>query len=385
MFAVTVVEPLAAQGDVPRSEPFRTGAERMEHYLPLLAGKRVGVVTNATGIIGDRHLVDTLLARGVQVVKVYGPEHGFRGDADAGELVKDGKDARTGLPLVSLYGKNKKPTAEQIADVDVLLFDIQDVGVRFYTYTGTLHYVMEAAAENGKQVIVLDRPNPNGFYMDGNILDTAYKSFVGMHPVPIVHGMTIGEYGAMINGQGWLAKGVKCTYTVIPCSGYTRSMAYDLPVRPSPNLPNTAAILLYPHICLFEGTPVSVGRGTDTPFQVVGMPGVKVGDHGFTPEPRPGAKDPPQKGKLCQGFDLTGFDRATATAAPGIKLQWLLTFYQAAPDKEKFFTKFFDTLAGGTALRKAIQAGQDEATIKAGWAKGLAEFSELRKPYLLYP
>ncbi|MEB2342584.1 MAG: DUF1343 domain-containing protein [Flavobacteriia bacterium] len=364
----------------------RTGAERTEAYLPLLRGKRVAVVTNQTGMIGRTHLVDSLLALQVDVAKVFAPEHGFRGTADAGEMVADQRDRQTGLPLVSLYGKNKKPSPAQLADVDLLLFDIQDVGVRFYTYTSTLHYVMEAAAELGKPVVVLDRPDPNGFYVDGPVLDTAYRSFVGMHPVPLVHGMTIGEYARMINGERWLKDGVQCELTVIPCEGYGHGLFYELPVRPSPNLPTMAAIYLYPALGLFEGTIVSVGRGTDRPFQCIGFPGCTLGDYHFTPRSMPGAKDPPYRDQACTGLDLHVFGEIYSRADPRLDLQWLIGMYQAAPDKARFFhATFFDKLAGGRALREAIIAGKTETEIKRSWQPALEAFGQKRKAYLLYP
>lgn len=366
-----------------REQVLRTGAERTDAYLPLLAGRRVGVVTNATGMIGKVHLVDSLLASGVNVVKVFAPEHGFRGTADAGELVADARDPRTGLPIVSLYGKHKEPSKEQLADVDVLLFDIQDVGVRFYTYVGTLHYVMQAAAREGRKVVVLDRPDPHGAYIDGPILDTAHRSFVGMHPVPLVHGLTIGEYGRMINGERWLKGGVTCDLEVVPCEGYRHAMNYVLPVRPSPNLPNATAVMLYPSLGLFEGTPVSVGRGTDIPFQCAGRPGSKLGGFHFTPEPRVGAKDPPHKGVRCTGYDLSHLNGTDSTLTR-IDLQWLLAFYGEAADKKAFFTKFFDKLAGGTSLRLAIQSGMNEEQIRASWRPGLEAFQKVRAKYLLY-
>lgn len=361
------------------------GAQRTSEYLPLLVGKRVALVTNQTGLIDQRHLVDSLLALEVRVVKVFAPEHGFRGQADAGEQVKDGRDATTGLPLVSLYGANKKPTPEQLADVDVLVFDIQDVGVRFYTYISTLHYVMEAAAENAKKVVVLDRPNPNGFYVDGPVLDMAYSSFVGMNPVPLVHGMTIGEYARMINGEGWLKGRATCDLTVVGCLGYERRVPYVLPVRPSPNLPNMAAIHLYPSLGLFEGTVVSVGRGTEKPFQCIGYPGNPVGTYTFTPVPMPGAKDPPHKGQLCKGLDLEEYGAIQARLDHRLNLQWLLGLYEAAPDRSKFFNAFFDKLAGGRSLREQVVAGATEAEIRASWADGLERFAQVRAKYLLYP
>lgn len=360
------------------------GAERTRVYLPLLHQQRVAVVTNQTGLIGTTHLVDSLVALKVKVVKVFAPEHGFRGDADAGEHVKGQRDARTGLPLVSLYGKNKKPSAEQLADVDVLLFDIQDVGVRFYTYISTLHYVMEAAREQQKKVIVLDRPNPNGFYVDGPVLDPAHKSFVGMHPVPLVHGMTIGEYARMINGEGWLAGGLKCDLTVVECEHYDHNRFYELPVKPSPNLPNASAVYLYPSLGLFEGTVVSVGRGTTKPFQCIGFPGNTVGQYHFTPQPMPGAKEPPHKGKECTGIDLSAYGVFQSRMERRIRLHWLIGFYQEAADKAHFFIPFFDTLAGGKDLRERIIKGEDEETIRASWQPGLRAFIKVRQKYLLY-
>lgn len=363
----------------------QVGAQRTSEYLPLLDGKRIAVVTNQTGLIGTRHLVDSLVSLRVNVVKVFAPEHGFRGEADAGEHVKDGKDARTGLPIVSLYGSNKKPKPEQLGDVDVVVFDIQDVGVRFYTYIGTLHYIMEAAMEQDKSVIVLDRPNPNASYVDGPVLDMAHSSFVGMHPVPLVHGMTVGEFARMINGEGWLKGGKPCDLTVVPCLGYDHSMRYELPVRPSPNLPNAAAVSLYPSLGLFEGTIVSVGRGTDIPFQCIGYPGNPVGRFQFTPIAKAGAKDPPYKGRTCTGLDLQAFGAIQSKLEKGINLKWLIGLYAEAPDKAGFFTPFFDKLAGGPALREQVIAGMDEIAIRASWKEGLDRFATVRAKYLLYP
>ncbi|MBS1581308.1 MAG: DUF1343 domain-containing protein [Bacteroidetes bacterium] len=361
-----------------------TGAERTGVYLPQLRGKRVAVVTNQTGLIGQTHLVDSLVALKVDVVRVFAPEHGFRGEADAGERVTDERDKRTGLPVVSLYGANKKPTAAQLQDIDVLVFDIQDVGVRFYTYTSTLHYVMEAAAEQGKQVMVLDRPDPNGFYVDGPVLDTAFTSFIGMHPVPLVHGMTIGEYARMIDGEGWLKGRVRCDLVVVPCLGYDHGKFYELPVKPSPNLPNTAAVFLYPSLGLFEGTIVSVGRGTDRPFQCIGYPGCKLGTYSFTPRSMPGAKDPPYRDQACTGIDLSEYGSFYVRLDPRIQLEWLIGAYQGAPDKRTFFTPFFDKLAGGPALRKDIVAGKSEEAIRVGWRPALEAFKRTRAKYLLY-
>lgn len=371
--------------DVADDKRIVTGAERTAYYLPHLMDKRVALVTNQTGQVNGVPLVDTLLSLGVHVVKVFAPEHGFRGQADAGEHVASGVDKRTGLPVVSLYGRHKKPTVRDLEDVDVVLFDIQDVGVRFYTYASTLHYVMEACAEQGRHLMVLDRPDPNGFYVDGPVLDTAHRSFVGMHPVPLVHGMTIGEYAGMINGEGWLQGGVRCTLTVVPCIGYQHGLFYNLPVRPSPNLPNMAAVYLYPSLGLFEGTRVSVGRGTELPFQCIGYPGSTIGNHVFTPRSMPGAKDPPYKDMACTGMDLSEYGRFFTRLEPQIHLHWLIGFLKEAPDREAFFTPFFDQLAGGPALRRALLAGDDEDRIRASWKPDLDAFRAVRARYLLYP
>lgn len=365
----------------------RTGAERMEQYLPLLAGKRVALCGNQTSVVGKTHLVDTLLSRKVSLVKLFCPEHGFRGQAEAGATVASGKDPLTGLPVVSLYGKNKKPTAEQLTGVEVILFDLQDVGCRFYTYISTLHYVMEAAAENGVEVIVLDRPNPNGFYVDGPVLEPQFQSFVGMHPVPVVYGMTIGEYARMINGEKWLANGVQCDLEVVTLEGYTHETRYELPVAPSPNLQTPEAVFLYPSLCLFEGANVSVGRGTDRPFEMYGAPGMRVGEYRFTPHAIPGvSENPPFKGQECRGYDL--HDEAVSTLRkPGrLNLAYLLSAYENCPDKTNFFLKnsFFDKLAGTAVLRQKIVAGATEEAIRASWRPALDNFKSLRAKYLLY-
>ncbi len=369
----------------PHLEALLVGAERTAEYLPLLQGKRVAVVTNQTGRVGAVHLVDTLVGLGVRVTKVFAPEHGFRGDADAGEQVKDGRDAPTGLPLVSLYGDHKKPRPEQLQDVDVLLFDIQDVGVRFYTYISTLHYVMEAAADARLPVIVLDRPNPNGFYVDGPVLEPKHRSFVGLHPVPLVHGMTVGEFARMIAGEGWLGEGRQVALTVIPCTGYDHRMAYAPPVRPSPNLPNLSAVMLYPALGLFEGTVVSVGRGTDAPFQCIGFPGCTLGSYRFTPRSMPGAKEPPFKGQECTGLDLSEYGTFYSRLDPRLHLGWLIGMYQAAADKDGFFNPFFDKLAGGPDLRERIRRGETEEAIRASWNPAVEAFRSVRARYLLYP
>ncbi len=365
----------------------RTGAECTERYLPLLEGKRVAVCGNQTSVVAKTHLVDTLLSRKVNVVKLFCPEHGFRGQAEAGATIASGKDPLTGLPVVSLYGKNKKPTAEQLQGVDVVLFDLQDVGCRFYTYISTLHYVMEAAAENGVKVIVLDRPNPNGFYVDGPVLEPQYKSFVGMHPVPIVYGMTIGEYARMINGEKWLANGVQCDLTVIKLEGYTHETRYALPVAPSPNLQTTEAIYLYPSLCLFEGTNVSVGRGTDQPFEMYGAPGMQSGDYRFTPRAIPGvSENPPFKGLECRGYLLHDIAADNLNNPGRLNLSYLLTAYRNCVDQSSFFLKnnFFDKLAGTDQLRKQLVVGASEEEIRASWEPDLEKFRHIREQYLLY-
>ena len=359
-------------------ETLRLGADQIDKYFPLLDNKSIGVVGNQSSLIGSTHLVDSLLSTKQQVVKVFSPEHGFRGTADAGAHIESGVDEKTGLPIVSLYGNNKKPTANQLQGIDILLFDIQDVGARFYTYISTLHYVMEAAAENSIPLVVLDRPNPNGHYVDGPILDSAYRSFVGMHPIPIVHGMTIGEYAQMINGQQWLKNGVQCQLTVITMQGYSRTMPYDLPIKPSPNLPNAQAVNLYPSLCLFEGTNVSVGRGTDLPFQHYGAPYLK-NDYFFIPKSGEGAKYPKHEGQKCYGKDLSQFPKLSQ-----LDLSYLIDAYQQSADKDTFFNTFFDKLAGGSDLRLSIIGGKSEEEIRKSWADGLNLFKEQSAPYLIY-
>jgi uncharacterized protein YbbC (DUF1343 family) len=363
------------------------GAERINTYVPQLKDLSVGVVANQTSLIAGRHLVDTLLNVGVQVKKVFAPEHGFRGDAGAGETIRNGVDALTGLPVMSLYGSTKKPTKDMLQDLDVLVFDIQDVGARFYTYLSTLHYVMVACAENGKKLFVLDRPNPNGFYIDGPVLQPAFKSFVGMHPIPVVHGCTLGEMALMINGEGWLKDGVQCELQVISCVHYNHTSLYQLPVRPSPNLPNASSIYLYPSLCFFEGTIVSVGRGTDAPFQVIGYPGNTTGTYAFTPRDIAHvAMNPPHKDQLCHGHALSEFGQYHFLSAHQIYLQWLIGMYQGSTKKEMFFSDsaFFDKLAGTDQLRKQIIGNMDEAAIRATWQPGIEKYKVLRKKYLLY-
>ena len=360
------------------------GAYLVDQYIPLIEGKTVAVVANQTSMVGKTHLVDNLQGIGIKVKTIFAPEHGFRDLADAGETITDGKDPKTGIPLISLYGKHLKPAPEDLEGIDVVLFDIQDVGVRFYTYISTLHYVLEACAENKVKCIVLDRPNPNGFYFDGNIADTAYRSFVGMDPVPIVHGMTTGEYARMLNGEGWLKNGVKCDLTVIKCKDYTHKTYYELPVKPSPNLPNQTSVYLYPSICFFEGTNVSLGRGTAFPFQVFGSP--KLPDRGFsfTPASVPGAKNPPLLGEVCYGTDLRNAIKDKLVPSPKINLEWVISAYRDFPEKDKFFTSYFDVLASGPALREQIQKGLTAEEIRASWQEGLKKFGEVRAKYLLY-
>ncbi|MCF6406073.1 DUF1343 domain-containing protein [Chitinophaga filiformis] len=363
-----------------------TGAERTNEYLPLLKGKRVALLVNQTAILGNTHLVDSLLKLHVRIQKIFSPEHGFRGNADAGEKVGNTKDERTGLPIVSLYGKHRQATAADLKDVDILIFDIQDVGTRFYTYISSLQELMESAAENHKPLIVLDRPNPNGHYVDGPVLlDTTLRSFVGMQAIPIVHGMTVGEYAKMLNGEKWLKNGVQCDLTVITCQQYDHHTYYQLPVKPSPNLPNMAAIYLYPATCLFEGTALSLGRGTDLPFQVFGHPSYPKNLYSFTPRSTPGAKEPPLKDVTCYGYNLTGTPDAVRKEMNGrIQLKWLIQAYQLFPDKDKFFIPFFNKLAGNTILQQQIKKGLSEAEIRKSWEPALTQFKTTRKKYLLY-
>jgi uncharacterized protein YbbC (DUF1343 family) len=368
-------------------EPLATGAEQTNVWFPVLKGKKVGICTNHTGRIGKSHLVDTMLASGIKVVKIFGPEHGFRGMGDAGELMGDQKDLKTGLPVISLYGKNKKPTPEQMRDIEIMVFDIQDVGARFYTYISTLHYVMEACARADVPMLVLDRPNPNGHYVDGPVRKSGFQSFVGMHPIPVVHGLTVGELAMMINGEGWLGKDLNCQLTVIPCRGYTHAQRFEISIPPSPNLRDPQAVWLYPSLCFFEPTVVSVGRGTDKAFRVIGYPEGVIGTYEFTPESMPGAKSPMYAGKRCRGLDLSA--EADKFSKPGATLDigWLLRFYRSHAGSKPFFTdeKFFDLLWGTDEVRKLINAGATEADIRKSWAAELQVFKDLRKKYLLYP
>ena len=370
-----------------------TAADQTALYLKRLTGKNIAIVANQTTVITKSsanpskknlqnenytHLVDSLVALNLNIKKVFAPEHGFRGTASAGETIKDGVDTKTGLPIISLYGKNKKPSKEQLKGINLVVFDIQDVGARFYTYISTLHYVMEACAELGIPIIVLDRHNPNGHYIDGPVLELAHKSFVGMHPVPVVYGMTIGEYARMINGEKWLANGIKAKLSVIPLKNYTHKSEYSLPIKPSPNLPNDKSINLYPSLCFFEGTNVNAGRGTDFPFQVYGSPFLNPGDFSFSPKPNEGAKYPKHAHSICYGEDLRGTKKLNS-----INLAWLIKAQKENRTKN-FFTSYFTKLAGTTKLQEQLEQGMSEDEIKSSWQKDLENFKKTRKKYLLY-
>lgn len=373
-FAVTL------SAAVPQLE---TGAAQLERYLPLLKGKRVGLLVNQTSLIAEQHLVDVLLANQVNVVSIFAPEHGFRGDHDAGAKVNSGSDSKTGLPLWSLYGANKQPSATQMQQLDVVIFDIQDVGVRYYTYISSMHYMLQAAADHGVAMLVLDRPNPNGAFVDGPLLDLKFQSFVGMHPIPLLHGMTVGELAQMIKGERWINNADKLQLTVVPMTGYRRDMPYALPVKPSPNLPNAQAIALYPSLGFFEATPLSVGRGTAFAFQVIGYDKFGPAGFRFTPVSTPGAAlTPPLMDKTVYGADLR------TVAVNGLDLQYLLRWHALFKQhNEVFFTApaFMDKLAGTDSLRLQIEQGLSEQTIRAGWQPGLMQFKQQRQPYLLYP
>jgi uncharacterized protein YbbC (DUF1343 family) len=361
-----------------------TGAQNSVDYVLKLKGKRVALVVNQSSLVSGQHLVDKLLSENINIVKIFAPEHGFRGNADAGQHLKNGVDSATGLAIISLYGKHKKPTRKDLDGVDVLVFDIQDVGVRFYTYLSTLHYIMESATEANIPVIVLDRPNPNGGRVDGEVLNLKYKSFVGMHPVPILYGMTIGEYALMINGEGWLKGHKKANLQVVPLRNYTHTTPYSLPVKPSPNLPNDVSVYLYPSLAFFEGTPLSAGRGTNMQFQVYGSPYYKKTRFHFTPVSREGAKHPKYENKRCYGVDLRNEQIETRA---GINLTYILDAYKHYRFKKKFFLKnrFIDKLAGSSHLRRDIIAGKSAWQIKQSWRKGLQRFQKIRAKYLIYP
>lgn len=380
--------------DKPKAEELRTGAEQTELYVPYLKGKRVGMVVNPTSIIGKETTVDSLLTLGVKVVKIFGPEHGFRGDASAGVAVDDAVDAKTGIKAVSLYGKHATPTKEDLSDVDIMIFDIQDVGVRFYTYINTLQHVMEACAANNKEVLILDRPNPNGFYIDGPILEPQHKSGIGLKPIQVVHGLTVGEYAQMLNGEGWLDNKLKCKIKVIKVANYTHDTPYELPVKPSPNLNTAQSILLYPTTCLFEGTYLNHGRGTMFPFTIVGSPFLKDKyTFSFTPKSIKGMSESPLfMNQVCYGLDLREYDVSEFRKEKKIKLSWLIELYKASPNKADFFNSklskqmgTIEKLIGVSSFRAQIIAGKSEEEIRASWEPGLSNYKTMRKKYLLYP
>ncbi len=364
------------------SNGFKTGAEQIEKYLPMLLGKNVALVVNHTSTIGKTHLADTLQKLGVNIITIFAPEHGFRGTASDGEHVANNIDNKTGIPLISLYGKTRKPSADNLKGVDIVIFDIQDVGVRFYTYPSTMHYVMEACAEFGKKFMVLDRPNPNGHIIDGPVLDTKFRSMVGWNPVPVLHGLTMGELAKMINGEAWLENNLKCDLQVIENKGYTHSMRYILPIAPSPNLPNQQAINLYASLCLFEAMNASVGRGTDKQFQIIGSPDSTFGKYSFIPEPKSGSTNPPLKGQKCYGIDLS----KVAAENLGFSLKYVIEFLKKSKDKVKYINNVahFDRLAGSDTLRKQLLAGFSEKKIRVSWQKDLVEYRKMREKYRIY-
>lgn len=362
-----------------------SGAQQFSEYGHLLKGKNIAVVANQASTVGELHLIDFLLEKGISISKVFSPEHGFRGIASAGEKVKSDIDSKTGIKIVSLYGSHKKPTKSDLEDVDIVLFDLQDVGVRFYTYISTLTYMMEACAENNKPVIVLDRPNPNGFYVDGPVLEPEFKSFVGLHPIPVVYGMTIGEYGKMVNGEKWLDNNIRCNLSIVELQDYKREMIVKLPISPSPNLPNWQSVYLYPSLCLFEGTIVSIGRGTNFPFQVYGHPNFNITGFSFIPQSKQGAKYPKLEGEQCNGKNLIGYAENYKNECAGINLVWLIESYKILKqDNPVFFTKYFNTLAGNSKLKKQIEHGMTEEEIKQTWEEDLKRFKTIRKKYLIY-
>lgn len=380
LFLLSVNLPLGAQ--------IQNGVDREDVYLSAIKDKNVAVVCNQTSIRANgEHLIDYLLRMQIAVTKVFAPEHGFRGAASAGEEIADGRDSRTNLPVYSLYGQVKKPTPEMLQGLDVVIFDIQDVGTRFYTYISTMSLVMEACADAGIEVFVFDRPNPNGYYVDGPVLKPGFESFVGMHPVPVVHGLTVGEYAKMVLGEGWLNSSKPCALTVVPMLGYTHKTPYVLPVAPSPNLPTEQAVRLYPSLCLFEGTTVSIGRGTDYPFQQIGAPWLSTAfsDYSFTPTPNQGATDPKYNGEVCFGVNLTNFASSFLPSYNQLYLFWLIEAYQLCPEKESFFMPYFKKLAGTDQLEEQIKAGQSESEIRASWASDLRTYKAQRVKYLLYP
>lgn len=387
LFLFVILFSLSSVGQVGKKEVFliKTGAEQTEKYINLLKNKHIAVVANHTTNIKGSHLVDSLLNLGVDIVKIFSPEHGFRGNADAGEHVKNYIDEKTKLPVISLYGNSKKPKLNDLENIDIVVFDLQDVGVRFYTYISTMHYVMEACAEMNVELLILDRPNPNGFYIDGPILDTTYQSFVGMHPVPIVHGMTIAEYAQMVNGERWLKNGVKCNLRIIPCDNYTHDSLYELPLNPSPNLQNMRSVYLYPSLGFLEGTSLSAGRGTEFPFQIFGGPDLKNAEFSFIPKSIDGAsKYPKHKNQKCYGVDLREIEIEDIISQKEINLEWLLFGYQNIENKDQFFNSFFYNISGTDQLKKQILQGKSEKEIKKSWQSDLKKFKKIRKKYLIY-
>lgn len=372
-----------AQRKILNDQDAIVGASRLELYLPEIKDKNVGIVANQTSIFNDTHLIDTLLTYNIDIRKIFTPEHGFRGKADEGASVGNSIDEKTNIPIISLYGNNKKPTSSQLEDIDVLLFDLQDVGTRFYTYISTMTYVMEAAAENDISVIILDRPNPNGFYIDGPVLEDENSSFVGLHQVPVVYGLTIGEYALMVNGEHWLKDSLQCKLQVIPLGDYDRDCIYRLSVKPSPNLPNWESVYLYPSLCFFEGTVVSVGRGTQFPFQVYGHPSIQA-DFTFTPRQAEGRNKPLLCDEQCFGKDLTDYAHNFKKEKAKINLSWLIEAYNQLKDKEKFFNNFFLKLSGTKELQQQIEDGLSEKEIRDSWKEELDKYKEIRKKYLLY-
>ena len=359
------------------------GASRTELYLPILQNKRVGIIANQTSIFSNTHLIDTLLKLEIDIKAIFTPEHGFRGSADEGTFIANSIDEKTNLPIISLYGSNKKPNKEQLKDIDILLFDLQDVGTRFYTYISTMTYIMEAAAENDIPVIVLDRPNPNGFYIDGPIMEDENTSFVGLHHIPIVYGMTIGEYALMVNGEYWLKDSLQCDLTIIPLGNYKREAIYKLPVKPSPNLPNWQSVYLYPSLCLFEGTIVSVGRGTETPFQVYGHP-LMEGEYSFTPKQKKGKRAPLHCDKTCHRENIYNFAENYKNNKAELKLNWLINAYNQLHEKDNFFNNFFVKLSGTKDLQNQIIEGVTEDDIRHSWQAGIDDFKTTRDKYLIY-
>ena len=366
-----------------QAEDAIVGASRLELYLPDLHNKNVGVIANQTSIFNNTHLIDTLLSEGIRIKKIFTPEHGFRGSAEEGAAIKNSVDEKTQLPIISLYGKNKKPNPEQLKDIDIILFDLQDVGVRFYTYISTMTYVMEAAAENNIPIIVLDRPNPNGFYIDGPVLEKENSSFVGLHQVPVVYGLTIGEYAMMVNGEFWLKDSLQCDLKIIPLGNYDRNAIYELPIKPSPNLPNWESVYLYPSLCFFEGTIVSVGRGTETPFQVYGHPLMNE-EFTFTPKQAEGKKAPLLCDQVCHGEYLIDYAHCYQQNRNELKLSWLINAYKQLKDNEKFFNNFLIKLTGTKDIEQQIKAGLSEDEIRESWDPKLNEYKKIRKKYLIY-